>query len=127
MWTLRNIGALDLTIGGLPMSQKRVKFNHQINSSGESDVRAEIEETETKKTEPQPTKVEIALEQLKALGEFMRNKKEDDLHRDYKINRIHIHLIAELYGRQYAGKELYLSDGQCELIDLLHERLKSRF
>lgn len=124
---------------------KKVSFNHQANADGEHDVRAEISsvpEKEEKAPEvekaPEPLKVAAGvavpkvenapdpLDLLAGIGKVFAGKSEDTLHKETKMNRIHIQLIQEYLEKQAKGKKVHLSDGNKEMLALVHKALKAK-
>jgi hypothetical protein len=116
---------------------KNVKFNDIENADGESDRRAEIEtkpdampvenemhpDLASAVPAKEPNKNQVTIQKVDELMSFFRNKKDDQIVKEYKVNPIHIHLINDIHNRVYSGKPVHLSDGNHEVVDLLHKRL----
>lgn len=117
------------------MAKKKVDFNPGAdgglpvtrNEEGESGKRMGLSVVDDAGDDaaPEPTKHEKAHAQLTELGVFFKDKKEAELVNDHKIHPVHRGLVLEfLEKRDVKGKPLHFSDGNLEMIHLLHTRLR---
>src|SRR6185312_4223473 len=117
---------------------KKVTFNQIENDDGESDMRMELETVneEVKQEEfainpnlanavppKEPSSYQMAMDHLSDLAQFMAGKKDDQITKEYKVNPVHVQIVKDLAARKASGKPFILSDGNKEMLKLLHQRL----
>jgi hypothetical protein len=121
---------------------KKVTFNQIENDDGESGMRMELETVneEVKQEEfainpnlanavppKEPSSYQMAMDHLSDLAQFMAGKKDDQITKEYKVNPVHVQIVKDLAARKASGKPFILSDGNKEMLKLLHQRLNKRF
>lgn len=77
------------------------------------------------KAEPVAKEQSTVVQKLLAIAKFMKNKKTDVLHKDFKIDKIHVGLLVEWIEKEARGK-LHLSDGNKSVIDAVHAKLAKK-
>lgn len=133
------------------MAKKLVaKMGEVKNQDSESGVRAnleEVEETIDERTQAEKevaeapaisvaaaeaeakdmTPDELAHHHLDKLTEKLavldERSSEDKAHADHRIDRIHYHVVKEMAERKAKGKRLVFSDGNREMLHLLHKKI----
>lgn len=101
----------------------KAKFGKVTNEDGESDVRAEIDErtaVERAKAPEEEGRQEKHRALLAEVMKIVNLHTDDQLHSDLKMNKVHVGMLRELSEKP----KHILSDGNCEMIWLSHEKLK---
>lgn len=104
---------------------KKAVFSKVVNADGESDQRVSLEESSSMDTavpaqdSDRHDKAHLYLDQLANLCEG----KQDEEIKQLGIHPVHLGLIREFSEKKKKGKQVLFSDGNIEMLELVHKKV----
>jgi hypothetical protein len=108
------------------MSKQKVQFGETKHpDEPETGVRANMVDVpdEKEKVDHEEHAELEARAQAKEIVVWFGDRKDDEIHKSFKVNKLHIHMLREIVD----NKKLGLSYGKICNVNLLHAKLKKHF